>query len=124
MALTDEMLSQEALAVAGVSRHGRGWGFEVWKHLRGKGIRAYAINPKAADILGEPAYACIADLPEPVGGIITVTPPASTVQIVRDCIEAGVTRIWMQPGSECDEAVELAEANGIQVSTGACMLLV
>jgi len=123
MSLADEMLSQEALAVAGVSRHGRGFGFQVWKHLQAKGIRAYAINPKATDILGEPAYASVADLPEPVGGVITVTPPASTVQIVRDCIEAGITRVWMQPGSECDEAVELARANGIQVSTGACMLL-
>lgn len=123
MSLADELLQQEALAVAGVSRHGRGFGYKVWRHLQSKGIRVYPLNPQTDEIEGETAYPSVKDLPEPVGGVITVVPPERTVQVVRDCIEAGVARVWMQPGSECDEAVQLAQDNGIAVSTGACMLL-
>ena len=123
MDLADELLAQEALAVAGVSRSGAGFGYKVWRHLQRKGIRVYALNPSAGEIEGETAYASVGDLPEPVGGVITVTPPQATEQVVRDCIVAGVTRVWMQPGSESAEAVRLATDGGMKVSTGACMLL-
>ena len=123
MSMADDLLKQGALAVAGVSRDGTGFGFRVWRHLQSKGIRVYPVNPKAEEIMGETAYASVRALPEPVGGVITVVPPGVTAQVVRDCIEAGIPRVWMQPGSEGDEAVRLAQEAGIEVSAGACMLL-
>ena len=123
MSIAEDMLDQEALAVAGVSAHGRGFGFRVWRHLQSKGIRVYPVNPKADEIMGEKVYPSVKDLPEPVGGVITVVPPERTVEVVRDCIEAGITRVWMQPGSEGEEALRLAREAGIEVSTGACMLM-
>jgi predicted CoA-binding protein len=123
MDLADELLAQQALAVAGVSRSGAGFGYKVWRHLQRKGIRVYPLNPSAGEIEGEAAYVSVGDLPEPVGGVITVTPPQATEQVVRACIAASVTRVWMQPGSESAEAVRLAREAGMQVSTGACMLL-
>ncbi len=123
MALADELLAQEALAVAGVSRRARGYGYKMWRHLQSKGIRVYPLNPNADEIEGERAYASVKDLPEPIGGMVTVVPPERTLAIVRECIELGVPRVWMQPGSESDEVVKLAEDNGIAVSAGACMLL-
>ena len=123
MSLADDLLAQPALAVAGVSRDGSGFGFRVWRHLQAKGIRVYPVNPRADQIMGERAYPSVKDLPEPVGGVITVVPPSATTQVVRDCIAAGISRIWMQPGSEGEEAVRLAQEAGIEVSQGACMLL-
>ena len=124
MSLVDDFLDQAALAVAGVSRFERGYGYQVWKHLQSKGIRVYAINPKADMIGGQPAYPSVKQLPEPVGGVITVVPPERTLRVVEDCVEAGVPRVWMQPGSESEEAIELAEEKGLEVSAHQCMLLV
>jgi len=123
MSLADDLLAQEALAVAGVSRRGVGFGYKVWRHLQSRGIRAYPINPRCDQIEGERAYPSVRDLPEPVGGVITVVPPAKTLQVVRDCVQVGVGRVWMQPGSESDEAIALAHDNGIEVSANACMLM-
>lgn len=123
MSLTDDFLAQDALAVAGVSRHGRGYGYKVWRHLQSQGIRVYPINPKATQIEGETCYATVKDIPQPIGGVVTVVPPERTLEVVQHCIEVGVPRIWMQPGSESEEAIKLAEENGLDVMANACMLM-
>lgn len=123
MATVEEFTAQEALAVAGVSRHARGFGYKVWRHLQSKGIRAYAVNPKGDEVEGERLYPTVKDLPEVVGGVVTVVPPARTLQVIEDCLEAGITRIWMQPGSESEEAIALAREKGMDVVANQCLLL-
>jgi uncharacterized protein len=119
----DDFLAQDVLAVAGVSHHGRGYGYKVWKHLKARGVRVYIINPGVNSIEGETCYPSVRDLPEPIGGVVTVVPPERTLDVVRDCIAAGVPRVWMQPGSESDAAIKLARENGLDVIAGACMLM-
>ena len=123
MSIVEEFLGQEALAVAGVSRKREGYGYKVWRYLLSKGVRAYPVNPQAGEIDGERAYASVRELPEPVGGVIAVVPPERTVAVVRDCIAAGIERIWMQPGAECDEAIRLARESGIGVIANECILM-
>jgi hypothetical protein len=43
--------------------------------------------------------------------------------IVEDCIRLGIRHIWMQQGSESDEAIRLAETSGISVVHHACILM-
>lgn len=124
MDAVEDFLSQQVLAVAGVSRSATGYGYKVWKHLRSKGRTVYAINPNAATIDGEPAYASVADLPEPVGGVVCVVPPEVTRKVVEACVEHGVSRVWMQPGSESEEAVAFAREHGLDVIAGQCLLMV
>ena len=123
MGAVEEFTAQEALAVAGVSRHARGYGHEVWRRLQSKGIRAYPVNPKGDEVEGERLYATVKDLPEAVGGVVTVVPPERTLEVIQDCVEAGITRIWMQPGSESDEAIALAREKGMDVIANQCLLL-
>jgi uncharacterized protein len=46
---------------------------------------------------------------------------------VRDCVAAGVQRIWLHrsfgTGSVSDEAVALAEREGLRVIAGACPMM-
>jgi len=47
-----------------------------------------------------------------------------TETVVREAIEAGVKRIWMQPGAESPAAVAAAEAAGLEViADGSCLLV-
>lgn len=119
----DDFLAQEVVAVAGVSRHGRGYGHKVWQNLKARGMRVYLLHPEATTIGGERTYARATDLPEPVGGVVTVVPPERTLDVVRDCIEAGIPRVWMQPGSESGEAIALAQDHGMDVISGACIMM-
>lgn len=50
----------------------------------------FPVNPKYKSILGQPAYANVQDLPEPVDLAIIVTPAPTVPQIVGECVSAGV----------------------------------
>jgi predicted CoA-binding protein len=43
--------------------------------------------------------------------------------VVREAAEVGIPRVWMQQGSESEEAIRLCEENGISVVSGECILM-
>jgi predicted CoA-binding protein len=53
-----------------------------------------------------------------------MTPPAVTAQVVRECAEAGVRRVWMHggggQGAVSPEAVAFCRERGIEVVDGEC----
>ncbi len=121
--LLREFLEQPVWAVVGASRDPSRYGYKVLVALRRAGYRAYAVNPNADEVAGERAYPSLTALPEAPDVVDTVVPPAVTARAVEEAAGLGVTRIWMQPGSESDEAIELAEARGMKVVHHACAML-
>ena len=121
--LIREFLSERRLALVGISRSGRKFGNSIFKDLNGKGYSIYPVHPEASTIQGKACYPGIADLPDKVGGVILVIPPAETEKVVRDVVKAGIPRVWMQQGSESEEAVRYCEANGVQVISGECVMM-
>lgn len=93
--LAEDFLAQKRLAVAGVSGSAEGTGYFIFKALRDRGHEVFPVNPRAETIDGAPCYASVKDLPEGVGGVVIVTAPPVTEQIVRECVEAGIPRVWM-----------------------------
>jgi len=113
----------KTIAVAGVSQDENKYGFRIFRDLLADGCTVYAVNPKGGNVLGQPVYKTLAELPATPEMVITVVAPAATQEIVRECIRLGVKAIWMQPGSENDDAIELARAAGITVTARACLMV-
>ncbi len=122
-AAVDDFISQEALAVVGVSRDPKKFGSAVYADLKTKGYRVYPVNPKAESIEGERCYPNLSALPEKVGGVIIVVPPQETIKVVQEAKQAGIRRVWMQQGAELQEAVRFCEENGIQAVAGECIFM-
>ncbi len=121
-----DFLAQPRLAVAGVSRSGDGAANGIYRKLKETGHEVFAINPNATEIEGDPSYPNLQSIPGGVGGVVTVTTPAVSEQIVRQCIEAGVPRVWMHRSlgdSVSDDAVRLCQEHGIAVIAGGCPLM-
>lgn len=134
--LARDFLAQHCIAVAGVSRTTESPANLIYRTLRKKGISAFAINPHIDSFDEERCYPDIASLPEMPDGLVIVTKPAVAENLVRQCIEAGVPRVWMhcmlgtRPrflkdlaasiGSVSPEAVRLCRENGIAVIPGSC----
>ena len=119
----DAFLVQETLALAGVSRSGGKFGNKVLENLFGKGYEVLPIHPEASEIDGVHCYPSLADLPAEVGGLVLVVPPAQTERLVREAGEAGIGRVWMQPGAESDAAIRYCEQHGIDVVHGECIMM-
>ena len=122
----DEKLIKEFLdkknvfAVIGASRDPEKYGFQVYKDLKSAGYEVYAVNPNADEILGDRCYPDLKDLPMKPD---VVVPPKVTERIVETCKELGITRVWMQPGSESETAINFCEKNGIDVVHGVCVMI-
>lgn len=122
-----EFLAQERIAVAGVSRDPQQTANAIYRRLRDAGYTVYPVNPRAEEVEGERCYPSVAALPEPADGVLIVTHPDSAPAVARDCVEAGVTRVWMHrsfgAGSVSDEATRICQDAGISVLDGACPLM-
>jgi predicted CoA-binding protein len=53
-----------------------------------------------------------------------ITQPVITMSIVRQAASLGIRHLWIQPGAENQEAIELAEDLGLNVIAGGPCLLV
>jgi predicted CoA-binding protein len=138
-ALANDFLSQKCIAVAGVSRSREDAANSIYRKLRDAGYRVYAINPNTVTFDGDLCYPDLKSLPEQLEGVVIVTRPVITEQIVRQCVELGVPKVWMHCSlgtspklgkklaasitSVSEEAVRLCRENNIAVIPGGCPMM-
>ena len=134
--LAKDFLAQKRIAVAGVSRTRNDAANIIYRALKAKDYQAYPLNPQTDTFDGDACYPDIKSISEKVDGIVIVTKPLITDQIVRECIEIGVNRVWMhcmfgtrpwfgrklakKIGSVSEEAVNQCKENDIMVIPGSC----
>ena len=119
----NELLSHKVWAVIGVSNDQTKYGYKVYLQLKKAGYSVYAVNPKLTTIDGDPCYPSLAALPTNPDAVSIVVPPKVTEQVIKDCIELGINKVWMQPGSESVEAIRNGEDHGITVIHDQCVLV-
>ena len=119
----EEFLSQEVFAIVGASRDRSKYGNKVYRDLREKGFKVYPVNPNTSEVEGDTCYPDIISLPQKPDVVNTVVPPKVTEEIVKQCKVLGINRVWMQPGSESEEAIGFCEENGIKVVHSQCAMV-
>jgi len=122
-AMIDDFLAQRTLAVVGVSRKTEKFGCTVYRELKAKGYRVFPVNPHAEEVVGDRCYPSLSALPEPVGGVVIVVPPAETERVVQEAAAAQIRRVWMQQGAESGTALRFCEDNGMSVISGECIMM-
>jgi predicted CoA-binding protein len=126
-AAAEEFLAQRRIAVAGVSRDSKQTANAIYRRLRKEGYEVVPVNPSATEVEGDVCYPSIGALPERPDGVLVVTTPAAAVEVARECIEAGVERVWMHrsfgEGSVSGEAAVLCREAGIAVLDGGCPMM-
>ena len=114
-------------AVAGVSRHQGQAANAVFRRLKSSGYEVLPINPHASEVEGARCYASVAAVPGQLDGVVIATAPNISAQIVRECGEHGVRRVWFHrsfgSGSVSEEAVRECHARHIDCIVGGCPLM-
>jgi len=110
-------------AVVGASRDPKKYGYQVYKDLKETGYDVYPVNPNADEILGDRCYPDLVDLPKKPDVVDVVVPPKVTEEMVKTCKRLGITKVWMQPGSESETAIKFCDENGIDVVHGVCVMI-
>ena len=121
--LIKEFMAQKKFAVVGATDNAEKYGNQILHNLRDRGYEVYPVNPRLKVIEGNRCYASLSELPEKVDVVDFVVPPAATVTILKECLELGLDRIWLQPGSESEAAIKFCEENNLRVVHDVCVML-
>jgi predicted CoA-binding protein len=123
-----EFLADKRIAVTGVSRDPKGHGSNlVYRRLRERGYEVFAINPNADEVEGDPCYHDLKTIPGGIDAVVIGTRPEIAEDTMRECVDLGITRVWMHrsfgSGSVSDAAAEYGRRQGITVIDGGCPLM-
>jgi len=129
-AKVNEFLAQKRIAVAGVSRDNRRHPAAnlIYRRLKKTGHDVFPVNPQMQSFEEARCYPDLRSIPGGVDGVVIVTRPETTEQIVHDCGDAGVRRVWMHQSmgtgsSVSPAAVEYCRQHDISVIAGACPMM-
>jgi predicted CoA-binding protein len=121
--LIREFIDQRVWAVVGASTDPAKYGNQVFRSLHDAGYTVFGVNVGGGTIEGQQLYRSLADLPQTPAVVDTVVPPGVAERIVQQCVELGITRVWMQPGSESEAAITYCHEHNIQVVHHACAMI-
>ena len=110
------------IAMVGASARWNRPSYFAMKYLQEKGYRMVPVNPREAggSILGETAYADLADIPDPVDMVQVFRRADAMMPIAEQAVAIGAKVLWMQLGVRNDEAAALAERAGLRVVMNRC----
>jgi len=97
------------VVVTGVSTHPGKFGFVALHNLRRFGYQGetFPINREGAEVLGEPTYRDISEIPPGKADLVFVcTPTAANVEILRACAKIGVRAAFVASGGYGETGVE------------------
>jgi len=130
--LVQDFLAQKKIAVVGVSDKRETGCNLAYRKLKQAGYVVSAVNPRLTTFEGDPCYADLKSIPEKPEAVFILTNPKVTEQIVQQCVDLGIERVWMhclmgtRPGlaanmtSVSQDAVRMCHENDITVIPGAC----
>jgi len=125
----DDFLAQTHIAFVGVSRDAKQFANTVYRHLRDGGRTMYPVNRsgEAEQLDGDVAYGALADVPDPVDGVVIMVPVTAEAGVVSDAIARGIPRVWVHRASGRDPVADgvrlLCREAGVELVDGVCPLM-
>ena len=121
-------LANKRVAVTGVSRTPKTHGSNnVYRRLRDRGYAVFAVNPNTDTVEGDLTYQDLKSIPGGVDAVVIGTRPEIAEATMRECVELGITQVWMHrgpgAGSVSSAATEYGRKHGITVIDGGCPLM-
>jgi uncharacterized protein len=92
-------------------------------YMQKQGYRILPVNPTVETVLGEKAYASLADLPVKPDVVNVFRLPRFIPAIVDQMLSLGLKNIWVQQGIINKEAATRAEEGGIHVVMDRCIMV-
>lgn len=115
--------SQHTIAIVGASSNPEKYGFKVLVDLQIAQWCVIPINPKGGKIAGATVYPSILQVPQKIDGVVFVTQPKITEQVLLDVKQKGISDVWFQPGSVSQAAIKFCQENNIKYTKDACIMV-
>ena len=117
------LASYDTITVVGASTVPAKAAHSVPAHMQRHGWRIVPVNPHADEILGEPVYRSLRDVPRPVGLVDVFRPGPQTPDVASQAVAVGATALWLQLGIVSAEARATAESAGLLYVENRCLAI-
>jgi predicted CoA-binding protein len=122
-----EFLSSRRIALVGFSRNPKDFSRMLDAQLRERGYEVMPVQPGTTELDGRRVFPRVGAVEPPVEAALLLVPPAQAEAVVRDCLGAGVHRIWFHrgsgKGSASPEAISLCRSGGVEPVLDLCPMM-
>jgi uncharacterized protein len=109
------------IAIVGLSKNELRASYFVGYYLKRHGYHVIPVNPRETEILGEPCYASLLDVPVPVDIVNVFRAPEALPGIAQEAVDIHAGALWCQFGVINEPASRTAEAAGLAVIVDRCI---
>ncbi|MEH2236752.1 CoA-binding protein [Nostoc sp.] len=120
-ALREVLTQAKIIAVVGYSDKRDRISYQIAQFLRQIGYTVYAVNPLIKEIDGQPSYAALQELPEPVDIVNVFRRSEYLPEIVDEAISINAKTVWAQLGIWHQPSAQKAIEAGLNVLMDACI---
>ena len=118
----DLMRRTRSVAIVGMSPNPSRASHFVATYLAGKtDWTVWYVNPRETEILGQPVYPSLADLPDTPDMVDVFRRTDDLPEVVDESISVGARSVWFQLGLEHDAAARTASDAGLDVVQDRCL---
>ena len=121
-AIGDLLKKVKTIAVVGLSNKPLRPSHGVSLYMQQQGYRIIPVNPNIESVLGETAYASLADVPEKIDLVNIFRRSEFVPEIVEQAIALEIPAVWMQEDVIHEQAAGKARQAGIFVVMDRCIL--
>ena len=120
--LEEIMLEKKVWAVIGANENPEKYGSMIYRKLKSRGYKVYAVNPLYNEIDGDTCYKSLSQLPEKPDVLNFVVTPKRSLSYVNEAGELGIKYLWFQPGTYDESVLKKAAELGLD-HVQACALV-
>jgi uncharacterized protein len=115
------LTSARTIAVVGASSSPERPSHGIMKKLMAAGYEVIPVNPNEREVLGQRAYAALADVKRPIDIVDVFRRPEYTPELAEQAAAAGAKALWLQSGIVNEEAAKRAREAGLTVVMDECI---
>jgi predicted CoA-binding protein len=115
------LYNAKTVAVVGLSKNELRASYFVGYYLRRHGYHVIPVNPRESEILGQPSYRSLLEVPVPVDVVNVFRAPDALPAIAGEAVKIGAGALWCQFTVVNEEGARIAEAAGLPVVMDRCI---
>jgi hypothetical protein len=115
------LYNAKTIAIVGLSNNELRASYFVGYYLKRHGYRVIPVNPREQEILGEPSFKSLLDVPGPIDIVNVFRAPDALPDIAREAVQLRAGNLWCQFGVINGEGARIAETGGVEVIMDRCI---
>ena len=109
------------IAIVGLSSNPLRASYFVGFYLKRHGYDVVPVNPREREVLGEPSFKTLADVPGAIDIVNVFRAPDALPAIAEEAVAKRAACLWCQFTVINEEGARIAEAGGVQVIMDRCI---